>query len=217
MAKRRIGTSKKAAAERESRFVNAYIGNGENATRAYMDVYGSTNTGSAAVEGHKLLKRPKVAAMLERRRAELRRKFGLTSDRVIYELARVSYFNPKRLVDQNGKAIPLHRLDDDTAAALASIEVTETEVKGKGTNKVITTRCLKGRPFNKPIALEKSIKILHLYEKPPPPPPEEPGADEAGIREAVKTMAFLLERQAVEAKNASLPKPKKLVRKKLPA
>lgn len=180
------------------RFAEAYIAKAENATQAYLEVKPHVTVLTAGVEGHKLLKIPKVQKLIEQRREELRRRFALTTDRVIQELARVSYFNPKRLVDEHGRAIPLHRLDDDTAAALAAIEITETTVQGKGRSKVVITRTTKGRPFNKTPALDKSIKILRLYDKPPPPSPE---AEEElpDVRETARRMAFLLARGAAAA------------------
>lgn len=212
---RKNGTSKASAAQRRALFVDAYIGNGENGTRAAIQA--GYPQRSAHVAASRLLKDAKVFARIEKRRAELRARFNLTTDRVVQELARCSYFNPKRLVDAKGKPIPLHQLDDDTAAALASIEIAETEVRGKGKNKVVLTRKMKGRPFNKATVLEKSIKILRLYDKPPPPPPD--GADgEQHVDEMqiARRMAFLLAQGAAAAKKGgatkNTPQPKKVRR-----
>lgn len=208
----RRGTSKASARERHARFVEAYIAKGENATQAYLEVNPGVTVGSAAVEGHRWLKRPKIQKAIEKLRAELRAKFALTTDRVVQELARLSYFNPKRLVDAAGKPIPLHRLDDDTAAALAAVEISEIETRGRGKNRVVVNRLVKGRPFNKPIALEKSIRILRLYDKPPPPPPDEvPPVDR---KDLVRRMAYLLHEREheiqKEAPSPASPKKKKV-------
>ena len=215
MVKVKQGSSKKAAAERQARFVDAYLAHQENATRAYMAVFGTKNYNTAAVEAHRLLKHPNVIKMLEKRRAELRAKYALTSDRVMCELARVSYFNPKRLVDVNGKAIPLQRLDDDTAAALSSIEVVETEVTGKGASKMVITRRMKGRPFNKTTALEKSIRILRLYDKPPPPSPDEQPAEGLDDKEVARRLLFVWARGAAALDREDSSKARKPGRKKL--
>lgn len=214
MAKRaKTGTSKATVRERHARFVEAYIAKGENATQAYLEINPGVTVGSAAVEGHRWLKLPKIQRAIEKLRAELRAKFALTTDRVIQELARMSYFNPKRLVDLNGKPIPLHRLDDDTAAALASVEISEIEVRGRGKNKVVVNRLVKGRPFNKSSALEKSIKILRLYDKPPPPPPDE--AQVVDRKETVRLLAFLLREREHEIKKEQQPPPTRAKKKKV--
>ena len=192
------GTSKKAALQRRALFVDAYLAKGENAVQAYIEVYGPGKSyGAQAVAAHQLLKDHQVQKAIEARRAQVRATFGLTTDRVMYELARVSYFNPKKLVDGTGRAVPLHQLDDDTAAALASVETIETTVEGKGDDQVVTTRRFKGRPFNKVSALDKSIKILRLYDKPLPPDTTGRPLDDA--RETARRMAFLLARGAAAA------------------
>ncbi len=211
MAKRQvkaIGVARRAAAKIE-RFVEAYFANSENQTRAYLAVNPNVTYGTAAVEGHRLIKNPKVHAMIEKRRAEMRAQYALTAERVFQELGRLSYFDPRKLVDADGRPIPLHKLDDDTAAALAAIEL---EMKGEGKDAVAVTRW---RPFDKISALEKAVKILRLYDKPPPPPPDEEGRQVAeDPRETARRMAFLL-RAGAAAEERSLAKPAPVRRKKL--
>lgn len=198
-------TPKSRAAQRRALFVDAYLAHGENATRAYREAgYKAANDNTAAVEGFRLLRNPKVQKAVEARRAQIRAKFGLTTDRVFLEIGRINFFNPKKLVDANGKAVPLHQLDDDTAAALASVETIETTVQGKGKDKVVTTRRVKGRPFNKVSSLEKAIKLLHLYEKPPPPPPET--EQEEDMADVAKRLLFIFRKTAVEKERAAAPK-----------
>lgn len=196
----KAGNSQKAAAQRRLLFIDAYLANGENATQAARAVGYSEK--SAHVRGHELVKNSKVQALIEKRRAVLRAKFGLTTDRVMLELGRVNYFDPRKLADATGKALPLHLLDENTAAGLAAIEIRETEVTGEGEDKVTTTRVIKARPYNKVSSLEKSIKILRLYDKPPPPPdaPREMDIGEVALR-----YAFILELKAHAVEKAARP------------
>lgn len=213
--RKRKGTSKASANARHDLFVKAYIANGENATQAYLEVNPKVTPGSAAVEGHRWLKQPKIQKAIERDRAALRARFALTTDRVVQEQARIVYFNPKKLLDASGKALPLHLVDDDTAAALSAVELTETEVRGKGKDKVVVHRKMKHRPYNKVSALNMVNKILRVYDKPPPPPPDELPAAIADPRETARRMAFLLARGAhADEKAQAKPQPK--ARKKLP-
>lgn len=203
------GSSKKTARSLHDLFIRAYLAKGENGTQAVLSIKPHLTRGSAGVEAFRLLKVPYVIKEIEKYRAELRSRFSLTTDRVIQELARVSYFNPKRTVDEAGKPIPLHELEDDTAAALADIETTETVVEGKGKSRKVTTRVMKAKPFNKVTAIEKSIKILRLYDKPPPPPPEEPGKRVAEDPKALAIrLAFALAKgdaAGAKAKPAATP------------
>lgn len=197
--------------ERNARFVEAYFANRENATEAYQVIKPNVARNTAAAEGHKLLKKPEIHKAIEKRRGQIRAQFALTTDRVFQEHGRIAYFNPKKLVDAAGKSIPLHQLDDDTAAALANIDITETEISGKGKNRVVVTRRIKGRPFNKPSTLREVSKILRLYDKPPPPPPDEEGHQVEDTADTMRRLAFLLERSASERRVAGA-KPKKKVR-----
>ena len=56
--------------EKQQRFVDYYIASG-NATEAYKKAYNSKNDNTAAKEGHKLLKNPKITPELEKRNKQL--------------------------------------------------------------------------------------------------------------------------------------------------
>lgn len=190
------GSAKARKEQLYIRFADAYIATGENALQAYLQVKPHVATSTAGVEGHRLLKIPKVLKLIEKRREELRRKFSITTDRIMQEQARLCYFNPKDMVDAEGNEIPLHKLSDDTAAALASVEVTTVTVKGSGKDRIVTKKVTKAKPYNKVTAIEKSIRILRLYDKPPPPPPETPEAVFQDPKDTARRMAFLLARGA---------------------
>ena len=199
--------SKAKKEEQYRRFADAYIAKGENALQAYLEIKPHVTDGTAGVEGHRLLKIPRVQKLIEIRRMELRRKFALTTDRVIQEQARICYFNPKDMVDADGNGIPLHKLKEDTAAALAAVEVVTITTKGKGKDQVTTKQVMKARPFNKVSALEKSIRMLRLYDKPPPPPPDAPDPAYQDPKDTARRMAFLLARGAAAAEAPAAEKP----------
>lgn len=200
------GTSKASAQQRLALFVEALMENSGNATAAALKVGASER--SAHVIGCRWMKEPFVQKLLEKRRAEERAKWGLTTDRVMLELARVTYFNPKRLFREDGSLKAIHELDDDTAAALAAIETESTP------SQVTLTRF---RPFDKVSAIEKGVRILRLYDKPPPPPTDETPATLADPRETARRMAFLLARGAAATEKAALPQPQKPRKKTIAA
>ena len=207
------GKSKAANAEFRAHFVQSYLALGENATQGYLQVRPDVSYQTAATEGYKLLKIPEIQKAIEKRRAEIRAQFALTTDRVYQELARISYFNPKKLLDDKGKAIPLHRLDDDTAAALSTVDITETTVQGKGKDRVVTTRHVKGRPFNKNTALGHANKILRLYDRPPPPPPDLEGKQLGDPKEQARRLAFMLAKGDAQIKKERSPAPVRVKKK----
>lgn len=182
------GSSKAGALERRARFIEVYVANGENATRAYMEAFGCENEKTAGTEGWKLLKQPEIHEGIEARRKAMRARYQLTTERVMQEIARIAYYNPKRLLDENGNLKALKDIDDDTAAAISAIEFEGGNV-------------LRLRPHSKNEALQKAVKILRLEDAPPPPPPDESGRV-VDAKETAKWIAFVL------AKNAKkLPAP----------
>src|SRR5213079_2027770 len=72
---------------------------------------------------NRLMQNPAVKAELEKRMGKVLSKLEITAERVLLERARLAFLDPRKLVDAKGKALGLHQLDDDTAAAVAGFEV----------------------------------------------------------------------------------------------
>ena len=104
---------------RASCFSDAYSSNGGNATDAALVARFSAKTGG--VIGAKMLKDPRVLAEITRRRGELCANLEISAEGILKERARLAFYDPRKLFDSDGKPIPIHLLDDDTAAALAGV------------------------------------------------------------------------------------------------
>jgi phage terminase small subunit len=87
---------------------------------------------------------------------------GLDVDRSLREIARVAYGDVRKLYREDGSLIPVHELDADTAAMVASIEH-EDEYAGRGENRSIVGRTTKVKTWSKVEALEKASKVHGLY------------------------------------------------------
>lgn len=146
----KAGTSREAAAARRELFVEAYIANGGNATAAAR-ACGYTAK-SAATRGCELVKDRKVAALIAKRREKLQEAHGLTTERVLKQLARIVYADPRKYFDDKGKLKGVHELDEDAAAALSSIEVGIL-----GVSKV--------KLLDKVSGIEKAMRHLGLFEQ----------------------------------------------------
>ncbi len=92
-----------------------------NATRAAIAAGYSEKTAEAA--GSRLLRNVKVSAAITERNARRVEKLDITIERTARELAKLSYFDPGRLFDENGKLKPVAELDEVTRAAVESVEV----------------------------------------------------------------------------------------------
>lgn len=143
-------------------FVAAYIANAQNATQAAIDA--GYAKGSAHVTGHRLLKNPKVLQLLTNAAQKALAKASLTADRVLHEVACIVHADPRKLLDDKGKQLPLHQIDEVTARAIASVEFDD---KGNLT---------KVRFWDKNTAAGHAMRYLGLVKPdtpivPPSPPP----------------------------------------------
>jgi phage terminase small subunit len=86
---------------------------------------------------------------------------GLTVERALREAGRLAFFDIRKLLDANGRPIPLHELDDDTAAAIQGLELA-MEKSGKGEETVLT-KVRRYKMVDKNAALERVFKHLNLY------------------------------------------------------
>jgi phage terminase small subunit len=115
--------NRQATEQRTKVFIECLLSNGENITQAALDAGFSPK--SAASQGSRLLKKVKVRAELDRRRAELLAEHKITTDAVWRSLRQSLFFDPRKLFQESGALRPVHQLDDDTAMGLAGLEVVE--------------------------------------------------------------------------------------------
>jgi phage terminase small subunit len=172
------GVSKASAVQRRSLFVAKYLSNGENATQAAIAAGYSPKTAKQA--GHRLLTNSDVRAAIEKHRKAATEKAELTVERTLREVARIAYFDPRKLYDADGRLKKLHELDDDTAAAVSGVEMDAGAV-------------VKIKHWDKNSALDKAMKYLGLYEKDNQQPAEAMAkAMAATPLEIARRVAFLI-------------------------
>ncbi|WP_310731021.1 terminase small subunit, partial [Burkholderia multivorans] len=115
------GKAKKLSAKHQ-RFVDEYLID-LNATKAAERAGYSKRT--AGQIGFELLKKPEIAEAISEAMKAREQRTGITQDRVLRELARIAFFDPRKLFDADGRPLPISELDDDTAAAIAGLDVFE--------------------------------------------------------------------------------------------
>jgi phage terminase small subunit len=158
----KAGTSKSAAAKRCQAFINAYLTNGRNGTQAAISA-GCPPAG-AAVQAARWLKDDKIAAQVAERTLEVQAISGLTAERTLQEIGRLAYFDSRKLFRADGSMVPVHEMDDDTAAAVASVEHEDITLK-EGENARVIGSTKKLKLHSKTAALEMAMRHLGLYEK----------------------------------------------------
>lgn len=104
-------------------FVTEYLANGFNATQAAVTAgYSARN---ADTQGSRLLANAKIAAIIAERTNKALKKREITAERVLDEIAKMAFFDPRRLFRADGSLIPIVDLDDETAASIAGMDVRE--------------------------------------------------------------------------------------------
>lgn len=123
MTKKRVkaGTSKGSAEDRRVAFVEAYLRNGGNATQACIEAGYSAK--SARQQGARMLSDAAVLRHLSTRRTEVVANLELSTERTFKEVSRIAYADPRKIMNPDGTVKMPHELDDDTAAAIASFEI----------------------------------------------------------------------------------------------
>ncbi|MCG5235297.1 terminase small subunit [Xanthobacter oligotrophicus] len=75
--------------------------------------------------GSENLLKPDIAREIQRAMDERSARTGVTAERVLQELARIAFLDIRKAFNPDGSMKPLDQLDDETAAAIAGLEVYE--------------------------------------------------------------------------------------------
>lgn len=144
-------------------FVAAYLVH-RNATEAALAA--GYRASHARQTGHRMLALPEVQAAIARAEEEQIKRLQMTADQVLLGLAHVARFDPRKLVDEHGRLVPLRGLDDATALALAGVDVEHRTEPGRGEDDepvMVTTKKYKAGDRLK--ALELLGRVHGIFEK----------------------------------------------------
>lgn len=161
-ARVKAGASKAEAAQKRALFIKAMVANGGNATQAAISAGYSEKTAKQA--GSRLLTHVDVKSALAAERGKALTAADLTVERALREVARLAFFDPRKLYDEQGNLRPIHELDEDTAAALAGVDHVE-EFSGKGKERELVGYTKKIRHADKVGALNMAMKHLGQFAK----------------------------------------------------
>ncbi len=153
---------------KQAKFVAEYLLCG-NASQAALAAGYSPKT--AATIGQENLQKPAIASLLAQKQVEIAKrqderleKMELTNERIAREIARIAFFDPRKMFHADGRPKEITELDDDTAAAIVGIDVLE-EWEGSGENRVLRGYVKKYKIANKNVAHDQAAKIRGMYEK----------------------------------------------------
>lgn len=114
--------------KKQQTFVDEYLVD-LNATQAAIRTgYSSKTANRIATE---LLSKPVIQAEIEESVKKRSARTEITQDRVLLEIARLAFNDPRKVFDKNNALLPIHEWPDDVAAAISSIKVLEYKVDGE--------------------------------------------------------------------------------------
>lgn len=143
--------------EKQKKFCKEYIID-LNATQAAIRAgYSEKTARTIAAEN---LAKPNIQNYISGLQKELQKKTAVTQERVVQELAKIAFLNPKNLYNEDGSVKSIQDLDDETASAIAGIDTnTTTNKDGSEYESRKIKLCCKNS------ALDKLCKHLGIYNE----------------------------------------------------
>lgn len=143
--------------DKQERFCQEYLID-LNATQAAVRAGYSEKT--ANEQGSQNLVKLSIQNRISELKKERSKRTEIEADRVLKELARVAFADPRKLYDEDGRLKDVCELDDDTAAIVSGVDM-QTTTFGKDKDKEVETK--KVKMWDKMRALELAGKHLVLY------------------------------------------------------
>lgn len=101
-----------------------------NGTAAYKRAGYIADGKSAEVNASRLLGNAKVAKYVQKAMDKRAEKLEITSERVLGEIAKLSFADIRKVFNEHGQLLPIHELPDEIAASVSSIEVVTSRIPG---------------------------------------------------------------------------------------
>ena len=149
----------KKLTNKQQRFVDEYLID-LNATQAAIRAGYSSKRADAI--GYENLRKPDIETAIQRAMSERAKRTEITQDIVLKELGRLGFSDIRKYFYEDGTLKAIHELDDDAAAAVASVEVEEL-FEGKGEDREHIGYTRKFKFWDKNSALEKIGKHLKMF------------------------------------------------------
>lgn len=147
---------------RQWRFVTEYLID-LNGTQAAIRAGFSPK--GADVTAIRLLGINRIAEEIAKHNDKRAKKVGLEAEGVLDELRKIVYGDTRKLYKEDGVTLKQpHEWDDDTAACVSGVEVTE-EFAGRGEERELVGYTKRVKQWDKLAAIEKAMKHLGLFEK----------------------------------------------------
>ncbi|HXF12235.1 MAG TPA: terminase small subunit [Terriglobales bacterium] len=147
---------------KQKRFIAEYLANGLNATKAAISAGYSKKT--ADTQAARLLVNVKVAEVISKKTEKIMTKLDISVERTLNEVGRLAFLDVRNLFEPDGSLKQIDKLDDDSAACIAGLEVSDIWDAGEGEQKSIIGTLKKVKLADKGAALDKLMRYHSLYK-----------------------------------------------------
>jgi phage terminase small subunit len=147
--------------KKERDFVTEYMRLGQTATGAYSLVFPDACRKTCQVKGSKMLKRAHVADEVAFLKEQRRRRYEVTNDNIIRELAFIAFVDIGDYLYDDGTPRELSDIPEEARRALATVTV-EQLFDGQGERRRLIGNLKKIGAVSKARALELLVKIQGL-------------------------------------------------------
>jgi len=130
-----------------------------NATKSYQKIY-DCDYETAKASGPRLL--ANVRKYINLRMSDIYENLGITPERILKEYARIAYFDPQKLLNEDGTLKQMSEIDEDTRAAIAGVEV-ENLFEGRGKDRECIGTVHKLKIVDKKGALDSVGKHRQMF------------------------------------------------------
>jgi phage terminase small subunit len=143
---------------RQEAFCRKYLSH-FSLTRAAIEA--GYSRAAAHAQANYLMNLPKIKERIAVLSRPMHREELATAERVLQELSRIAFADPREMYDEHGHLKPVHLLEAHVAANIAEV-TEETRFEGRGED-AVQVRTKKVKAWDKLRALEALSKHLKLY------------------------------------------------------
>jgi len=149
---------------KELKFI-AHVLNGNTFTAAYSFAYPEYIGAYPHTMGSFIANKPKVKAVLDREMSKARAlatsHASKNVTRILDEYLRLAFVDPAKLLDNTGRPLPLHEIDEDTRRAIVGVDIVD-EFEGRRDQRQQIGTVKKYKLADKNRALDSLSKVLGL-------------------------------------------------------
>lgn len=150
---------------KQERYVQGLFA-GLSQREAYKQAFNCENMKDETIDvkASELANKDKIRVRLDELKNELKSRNMITAERVMAEYAKLAFFDPRKLFNADGTPKNITELDDDTAAALAGLDVQDV-YEGYGEDRRFIGYTKKYKLSDKRAALDSIAKCLGMFKE----------------------------------------------------